>query len=248
MLTAQGVIVVEWAGRLLAAAEEMSAAIGALRTDRDRGLHISASMTVAEHLLPRWLVALAAQQGSGRRVGARTAVSLTATNSRQVIAAVTNGEAQLGFIEQPEAPSELSVLDIGTDELVLVAAPEDRWARRRRPQTPAEVAGRALTSREPGSGTRDVVERALARHGLSMAPPAVELTTSTGVREAVRSGGAPAFLSRRTVGADLDAGQVVLVRTTGLDLTRVLRAVWVGGTRPPAGPSRDLLAIACRPE
>lgn len=67
------------------------------------------------------------------------------------------------------------------------------------------------------------------------------------MRESVRAGGAPAFLSRRTVDPDVASGALMIVPTAGLDLTRILRAVWVGGAMPPAGPVRDLLAIASRP-
>lgn len=72
------------------------------------------------------------------------------------------------------------------------------------------------------------------------------MATSTGVRESVRAGGAPAFLSRRAVEADLERGALVLVRTSGLTVGRLFRAVWVGGAQPPAGPVRDLLALALR--
>ncbi len=166
-LTASGTLMVEWAARMLQVAEEVDASIAALRGARDRELRIVASMTVAEHLLPRWLVALRQQQAHpGTRDGA-TSVSLRAANSAEVLRAVAAGEADLGFVEGAERPAGLTSTEIGRDELVLVAAASDRLARRRTPLTPAQVAGLALTSRERGSGTREVVEQALATHGLS---------------------------------------------------------------------------------
>ena len=246
-LTASGTLVVEWAARLLQVAEEIDASIAALRGDRDRELRIVASMTVAEHLLPRWLVALRQQQAqhpeSHRGV---TSVSLRAANSAEVLRALAAGEADLGFVEGAERPPGLSSTEIGRDDLVLVASASDRLARRRTPLAPAQVAGLSLTSRERGSGTREVVEQALAAHGLTTAPPSVEVTTSAAVRETVRAGGAPAFLSRLAVEADLRAGTLVLVRTSDLTVSRLLRAVWVGGADPPAGPVRDLLAVVAR--
>ena len=243
-LTAAGTVVVEWAARLLQVAEEVDASIGALRDERGRGLRIAASMTVAEHLLPRWLVALRHQEQAGQL--SVPAVSLSATNSAGVLRAVVAGEADLGFVEGAERPSGVASLDVGRDELVLVAGPHDPLARRRTLLGPAQVAALALTSREAGSGTREVVEQALAAHGQRPAPPVVEVTTSAAVRETVRAGGAPAFLSRRAVETDLRSGGLVQVRTSGLALTRTLRAVWVGSATPPAGPVRDLLAVAAR--
>jgi molybdate transport repressor ModE-like protein len=241
-LTPSGTVLVEWASRLLDVAEEVDGAITSLRADRRRELHVVASMTVAEHLVPRWLVLLRQRQ---HREGVEpTAVSLVATNSRHVVEAIADGTADVGFVEGTDAPAGLGTQDIGVDDLVLVVAAGDPLASVRRALTPRQIAGLSLTSREPGSGTRQVVERALADHGLSMSPPAVELTTSTAVRASVRAGGAPAFLSSLVVDSDLEAGHLVAVPTTGLALHRTFRAVWAGTETPPAGPVRDLLSLA----
>lgn len=241
-LTPAGVVVAEWAARLLEVADEIDLAIEGLRAERGRELTVWASMTVAESLVPRWLVVLRRrQQAEGVTP---VAVSLTASNSQHVLGAVRDGSAQLGFVEGVEAPSGLRSTSIARDELVLVALAGEPLTRRRAPLLPEEVAALSLTSREPGSGTREVVERALRVHGLSMGDSDVELTTATAVRQAVLAGSAPAFVSRRVVARELDAGDLQVVPTQGLDLTRVFRAVWVGTRTPPAGPVRDLVAIA----
>lgn len=236
-LTAAGRLLVEWTARLLEQADEVELALRTLRQERSEELHVFASMTTAEYLLPRWLVRL--------RQLRQVTVGLHATNSEAVLDAVRSGEAGLGFVEGPGDLGGLSSKVVGHDELVLVANPTDVWARRRRPLTPEMVAGRALTSRERGSGTRRVLEEALAAAGLQPSPPEVELTTNPSVVGAVQAGSPPAFVSRRAVERDLDTGQLVEV-PTGLDLRRHFTAVWVGGPKPPAGPIRDLLGIAAR--
>lgn len=241
-LTPAGVVVTEWASRLLELADEVETAIGGLRGDRSRDLSVWASMTIAESLIPRWLVLLRQrQEGSGFRP---TAISLRAANSRQVIEAVRDGTAQVGFVEGVEAPSGVRSTAVADDELVLVAAAGSPLARRRTPLSPGEVATLTLTSRERGSGTREVLERAMAQHGLTMGDSVVELTTATSIREAVIAGSAPAFLSRRVVARDLASAHLNAVPVSGLDLRRVFRAIWVGTKAPPAGPVRDLVAIA----
>ncbi len=245
--TADGAVVVEWAGRLLDLADEVGTAMSGLRRERDRGVVVWSSMTVAETLLPRWLVLLRQRQvGEGR---VPTAVSLRAGNSAQVVDAVRRGEARLGFVEGVEAPAGVASDVVATDELVLVVAPGGpggALARRRAALSPAEVAELAMTSREPGSGTREVVERALGEHGLRAAPPVAELTTATAQRQAVVAGSAPAFLSRRVVERELGAGELLEVPTRGLRLARRFRAVWDGPGAPPAGPVRDLVGLARR--
>lgn len=241
-LTASGTVLVEWASRLLDVADEVDGAIASLRTDRRRELYIAASMTVAEHLVPRWLVQLRERQT--REGVLPAAVSLQATNSRQVVAAVQDGSADLGFVEGTDVPGDLGSQAVGSDELLLVVAAGGPLSGVRKALTPEQVAALSLTSREVGSGTREVLERALAAHGLTMTDPAVELTTSTAVRASVRAGGAPAFLSSLVVEHDVASGHLVVVPTSGLELRRTFRAVWAGSDVPPSGPVRELLGLA----
>lgn len=241
-LTEAGTLLVGWAARLLDAAAEVGEGIATLRADRATRLRVAASMTVAEYLLPRWLLVLRGRAAGAGRVA--PAVELAATNSRQVLAALTAGTVDLGFVEGTEAPAALRWRDLAHDELVVVVAPGHPWTRRRRALRPVDLAGAALVAREQGSGTRDVFEAALARVGLPAPEPAVELTTTTAVRETVRGGSGVAVLSRLAVRDDAEAGRLVVVPVPGLDLGRRLRAVWSGPARLPAGPARDLLDVA----
>lgn len=237
-LTPAGRLLVEWSRPLLERADEVEAALLTLRTEHRRELRVHASMTTAEYLLPRWLVRLRRERD--------TVASLVATNSEAVLEAVRHGHADVGFIEGRGDVAGLATQEVGQDRLVLVAEPDDAWARRRAPLRPATIAARALTSREPGSGTRRTVEDAFAAAGVAPVPPEVELTTTAAVLAAVRAGGPPAFLSERAVRSEVDGGRLVEVAIADLDLQRSFTAVWVGGRRPPAGPLRDLLAIAAR--
>ena len=233
-LTPAGVLVAGWAREVLAAAEILDAGITSLRTDQDQHLRVAASMTVAEHLLPRWLVRLAADRP-------RTAVSLQAMNSTQAEQAVLADRADLGFVEGPDVGPGLDSRIIAHDQLVVVVAPSHPWARRRRVDA-AELAATRLVQREPTSGTRTALEAALAEHQ-PLAAPLLELSTSTAVRAATAAGAGPAVLSRLAVSDDLDAGHLVEVRTRGIDLRRELRAIWPHHRRP-THPAEDLLHIA----
>lgn len=235
-LTPSGRLVVEWSVRLLARADEMESAVQTLRERRSDELHVYASMTTAEHLVPRWLVQLRKERS--------VAASLVATNTVSVLDAVRRGEADLGFTEGSGDLTGLARRVVGSDRLTLVASPEDPWASRRTPLTATVISARRLTSREAGSGTRQVAEDAFRAAGHPLSTPEVELTTNAAVLATVRAGGPPALLSGLTTTAVPD---LVVLPVRGVDLTRDFTAVWLGGTRPPSGPVRDLLAIAARP-
>ena len=244
-LTESGGVLVEWANRLLDLSDEIDTAIDTLRGDRRRELTVWSSMSVAESLLPRWLVLLRKrQEAEGVRP---TTVTLRATNSSAVVDGVRRGRADLGFVEGARAPSGVRSTTLRNDELVLVAPADSPLARRRRPLSAVQVAALELTGREVGSGTREVLEQAFARVGLDPPTAVVELTTATAVREAVLAGSPPAFLSRLVVARELESGHLVQIRVHDLEVRRSLRAVWSGGATPPSGPVRNLVGIARAP-
>ncbi|MBL0885966.1 LysR substrate-binding domain-containing protein [Myceligenerans indicum] len=235
-LTAAGRLLIEWSRPLLEQADEIDLALRTLREEHSRELRVYASMTTAEFVLPRLLVRLRRERD--------TTASLHATNSETVLDAVRGGLADVGFIEGPADLGRLASRVVDHDVLVLVAEPGDPWLRRRRPLTAGEIAGRRLTSREPGSGTRQVVENAFRALGVGPPGSEVELTTTAAILAAVRAGSPPTFVSGRAARGEIEAGRLGEVATSGLDLRRDFTAVWVGSARPPAGPVRDLLGIA----
>ncbi|SNX57174.1 transcriptional regulator [Streptomyces sp. TLI_55] len=230
-LTDAGALVTDWARRIVEAAEAFDAGAQALRDRRDSRLRVAASMTIAEYLLPGWLLALRAQRPD-------TAVSLLAGNSAAVAARLLSDEADLGFVEGLTVPTGLDSVVIAHDHLIVVTAPAHPWARRRRPLAAAELASTPLILREKGSGTRQVLDAALG----GLARPLIELSSTTAVKAAAVSGAGPAVLSELAVGEELAMRRLVRVPVADVSLARDLRAVWPTGHRP-VGPARDLLSL-----
>ncbi|WP_328740348.1 LysR family transcriptional regulator [Streptomyces erythrochromogenes] len=233
-LTAEGALVTDWARRVVEAAEAFDAGAQALRGRRDSRLRVAASMTIAEYLLPGWLIALRGQRPD-------TAVSLHAGNSAVVVQRVLTHEADLGFVEGLTVPEGLDSAVIAQDRLVVAVAPVHPWARRTRGVEAAELAATPLILRERGSGTRQVLDAALAGHG-GLAAPLLELASTTAVKAAALGGAGPCVLSELAVVDEVAARRLVEVAVTGAELGRALRAVWPAGARP-AGPARDLLSL-----
>ncbi|MER7933611.1 LysR family transcriptional regulator [Streptomyces sp. NPDC048409] len=230
-LTDAGALVTDWARRVVEAAEAFDVGAQALRDRRDSRLRVAASMTIAEYLLPGWLLALRAQRPG-------TAVSLLAGNSAAVAERLLRDEADLGFVEGLTVPQGLDSTVIAHDRLIVVAAPAHPWARRGRRVAAQELAATPLILRERGSGTRQVLDAALG----GLARPLIELSSTTAVKAAAVSGAGPAVLSELAVGEELAMRRLVSVPVEGVALRRDLRAVWPTGHRP-AGPARDLLTL-----
>jgi molybdate transport repressor ModE-like protein len=230
-LTDAGALVTDWARRIVEAAEAFDVGAQALRDRRDSRLRVAASMTIAEYLLPGWLLALRAQRPD-------TAVSLLAGNSATVAEQLLSGEADLGFVEGVDVPHGLDSAVIARDRLIVVTAPAHTWARRQKPLAASELAATPLILREMGSGTRQVLDSALG----GLARPLIELSSTTAVKAAAVSGAGPAVLSELAVGEELAMRRLVRVPVEGVALARDLRAVWPTGHRP-AGPARELLSL-----
>ncbi|MEU2437854.1 LysR family transcriptional regulator [Streptomyces rubradiris] len=230
-LTDAGALVTDWARRVVEAAAAFDAGARALRDRRDSRLRVAASMTIAEYLLPGWLLALHAGRPD-------TAVSLLAGNSAKVAELLLAGEADLGFVEGLDVPTGLDSTVIAHDRLIVVTAPGHPWARRRRPLTAAELASTPLILRERGSGTRQVLDAALG----GLARPLIELSSTTAVKASAVSGAGPSVLSELAVGEELSLRRLVSIPVEGVPLRRALRAVWPTGHRP-TGPARELLSL-----
>ncbi len=230
VLTAHGQMVTEWSRAVVDAVDRLVTGSRALSTEAGGQLSLAASQTVAEYLVPTWL-------NEFRHRGHHPPVKLRVANSQEVIAAVRSREVDLGFVETPTIPADLSRRRVGTDRLVLVASPQHPLAQRRRPVSAAELATMPLASREGGSGTRETLRRAI---GQDMAAPAVELDSNAAVKVLVTSADYPAVLSELALANELRDGRMVEIPVRDLNLHRILRAVWRRGSTPRGAASEFL--------
>lgn len=197
--THAGMLFAAHAREVLHAAEQLTAWMASNQQAMQQvQLHVGASLTIADALLPRWLTAL-------QQTFPKVHIDVAADNSSAVIHAVRQGDLDLGFIETPYVPVGLNTAVIQDDELIVATAPWHPWAHSQRAISLEELAETPLVVREQGSGTRDGLDKLLRGHHL--AHPTQILASNTAVRVAVTAGAGPAVLSRLTIQAQLAAGQ-----------------------------------------
>jgi DNA-binding transcriptional LysR family regulator len=234
-LTTAGERVALLGRKVLGETQAMMAGVAALVAEEGSHLRVAASLTVAEYLLPGWLGAL-------HRESPGVILAVEVTNSSRVLTRVREASADVGFIEGQGIRLEgMSSAVVRSDHLVVVVAPTHPWAQRESAVRGAELARADLIVREPGSGTREVLDDALKSCG---GPRLwMELGSAALILAAARRGEGPAVLSALAVAEDVELGRLVLVRTEGIDLSRALRAVWPGD-RPLAPLAGRLLNVA----
>jgi DNA-binding transcriptional LysR family regulator len=238
-LTETGALVADWARVAIDSVESLASSVAALRSANDSRLVVSASQSIAEYLVPAWLVAL-------RTSLPDLGVTLQVVNSAEVASDVLSGAADLGFVEGPDLPTGLHAECVAADRLVVIVAPTHPWARRSDGVSAAELAATPLVTREAGSGTRRTLRAALRERGIdASAPPLLQLSSTTAIKQAVAAGSGVAVLSSLAVIAEVSSMTLSTVPVTDLALGRDLRAVWPAGHQL-TGPARDLYAIAAR--
>jgi DNA-binding transcriptional LysR family regulator len=235
-LTPAGQMVAQWARGVIDAAAKLAAGTAVLRDVQHGRLRVMASPTVADHLIPGWLVEL-------RERLPRIGVEVQLHNSRDIVEQLAAGQIDLGFVEDTCGHADLAEAIVGRDELVVVVAPTHPWACRTTPVTIDELAAGSLVLHERGSGTRETIEKALG--GLPEEHLYLQLGSTNAIKGAVAAGAGAAVLSLISIEHELRSGALVRVPTTGLHLARQLRAAWRRNYKLPA-PAQLLVTIASR--
>lgn len=235
-LTDEGKVIAAAARSVIDATRELARTIEQLPRLSSTPLRIAASLTIAEQLVPRWL--------ADRRISGHIEpgqATLSVGNSDEVMTWVVNGDVDIGFVEGHRVRDGLAHVPVGGDELVIVVGQSHRWFKEHPPIGPAELVNAGLVLRERGSGTREVLEDALARAGASLPHHIPSFGSTSAILTAVRHGGAAAVVSRLTVEDEIADGRLAVVQVAGLKLTRNLSAVWLEN-RPQRADAAKLIS------
>jgi DNA-binding transcriptional LysR family regulator len=233
-LTEAGRILERHAARVFAAERAAESELQELRGLRAGSLHVGASTTIGNYLLPPVLARFRSRY---------PAVELTVTidNTLHIQAQVLGGALDFGLTEGLIPDSAVTSEVIGQDKIVLIASPSHR------PPASLELSLEQLAKvpiilRESGSGTRDVVEEALRKHSVELAP-VLSLGGTEAVKNAVAAGLGFAFVSALSIERELATTHLVEVRVRGLEIKRDLYLSTLPGKRASAAAGAFIQAL-----
>lgn len=237
-------------------------------------VRIAASYTIAEHLLPVWLatcpVPTAIEVRNSEEVQREVLAGdvelgfVEGPDVAEGLTARTLGTDELVLVVCPEHPWAGRATPVTAGELIgstgagsaagagtsagagggptsIVPAHAGPGHTDRQGGRPA---GRFLVVREPGSGARAVLEKALAEAGYSLPADVAVMGSNAALLTAVAHAGAHAVLAEEAAASAIASGAAVRVPTT-LDLRRRLRLVRPASAHlaPAAAQVVTLLAI-----
>jgi DNA-binding transcriptional LysR family regulator len=221
-LSQAGEILADYARRLFALAHEAEEGMADVRAVGRGRLVIGASTTIGTYLLPGVLAEF-------WRRHPKIELLVEIGNTEQVHRRLAGHELDVGltegFVEQEELVAEV----FHRDDLVVIAAPGHRLAGKPRVSLSA-VQQEPFILREPGSGTRAVEERALARLKLPVRV-AMALGSTEAIKRVVAEGVGLAIVSRLAVRAECAAGTLAVLPVAGLRIARPLHLVRRTGRR-----------------
>jgi DNA-binding transcriptional LysR family regulator len=215
-LTQAGEVIRTHARRIFRAEEDAEQELAELMGLGRGRLSVGASTTIGSYLVPRVF-------GDFHATHPGVALELEIGNTASIQAAVTEGRLDLGLTEGLVAGESLEVTVFAHDEMVLIVSPTHPWATAQRIGL-EDLAKTPLLARERGSGSRDVIEAALANVGFFF-EPAMSLGSTEAVKNAVAWGLGAAFVSRITVELELRVGVLSEVALEGVSIRRALHRV-----------------------
>jgi LysR family transcriptional regulator, low CO2-responsive transcriptional regulator len=207
-LTEAGEVVVGHAARVLDTLQGLEEELGALRGAETGTLALAASTTSGAYVMPSILQCFA-----DRHPGVHVDISMG--SSAWVADRVAKREYSLGIAGEVNFPHGVRAEPFLDDELVGVAAP-DRVKLRRGKAPAKELERWTLLIREPGSSTRAVAERYLARAGCHPANR-WELDSNEAIKRSVQAGLGVGFLSKLVVADEVERGELVSFRLEGTE-------------------------------
>jgi len=189
---------------------DCSAALAAISGTRTGTVSVGVIST-AKYFAPRVLGAFArSHPGIDLRI--------TIGNRAEMIDGLNRYAIDIAVMGRPPDQLDLDVNVIGDHPHVIIAPPDHPLACRAG-IAPAELAGETFLVREPGSGTRGLMERFFAEAGI--APRiGMQIGSNETIKQAVIAGLGIAFISGHTIDSALATNSLTILDTVGLPIVR----------------------------
>jgi DNA-binding transcriptional LysR family regulator len=199
-LTPAGMLALEYAERILGMSAELDTRLKELSGHIAGPLHIGASMTIGEYVLPQLI-------GEFKTRFPAIVPRLLIANSEQVQNRLVERSLDLGFIESDSHLPSLAAEVCCDDELLVVCSPAHLLGKLAA-VPPRTLLEHAYVSRESGSGTREVIDRYLEKAGVSL-QPVMELGSPEALKGVVATGFGFSIMSRATIALETRLGRVI---------------------------------------
>ena len=230
-LTKAGEIFLRYASKILTVRKDLLNALSEFSQGIRGELSLGASTIPGEYLLPRLM-------GDFKREHPRFTLSLKISDTKDIVQELLQGHIEFGMIGAKVDHPSLHYEKFEEDEIIVIA-PSDHPLTRKRRVGFEDLLKEPWIIREEGSGTQMTVERVLRKKGKSLKDfnVAIEMGSTSSVKEGVKAKLGLAFISRRAVEEELNRNLFTSITLEGLE--SISRQIYIvsqrGKTVSPAG-------------
>jgi DNA-binding transcriptional LysR family regulator len=230
-LTKAGEMFLRYASKILAVRKDLLNALSEFSQGIRGELSLGASTIPGEYLLPRLM-------GDFKREHPRFTLSLKISDTKDIVQELLQGHIEFGMIGAKVDHPSLHYEKFQEDEIIVIA-PSDHPLTRKRSVGFEDLLKEPWIIREEGSGTQMTVERVLRKKGKSLKDfnVAIEMGSTSSVKEGVKAKLGLAFISRRAVEEELNRNLFTSITLEGLE--SISRQIYIvsqrGKTLSPAG-------------
>lgn len=224
-LTEAGKLLYEYADRIFALAAEAESALNDMQRLEQGRLVLGASTTIGTYLLPELLGCFKEQYP-----GIDLVVEIA--NTEEIQSKLLAHKLEVGLVEGGVTHAELLESVWREDQLVLITSASLAHEMEQELTIQQFLAARPpFILREQGSGTRSVLEKALAGKGVGSIHPIMELGSTEAIKRVVAAGLGVSFVSEHTVQLEVASGRLKLLHFNDFVVKRPLSIVYIKGKR-----------------
>ena len=209
-LTDAGEILLDHARQILQSLKDADASLMALKGLKGGRVTIAVTST-AEYFAPGLLAEFRKAQTDVR-------VRLLVHNREEVAQLLSSNEVDLAIMGRPPADMDAEAVSFAPHPFVIVASAGHPLAGRARLSV-KDVAAETMIVRESGSGTRSAMEEFFHEHAV-VPHIDMEMGSNEAIKQAVVAGLGISFISQHTLGLELSAGRLVVLKVQGTPVMR----------------------------
>jgi DNA-binding transcriptional LysR family regulator len=181
-LTEAGEILYKYAKEILSLYAEASKEIGKITGLLKGSVKIGASTTIGNYLLPNII-------SDFKKSRMKVNINVLIGNTRRVVDLLNSGIIDMGLVEGETSKQKMKIEPFVKDELIFIVPPAHPWTKKKIISI-LDVTKEPFILREEGSGTRQMIEKFLESHGISIENMKIALIlgSTESIKEAVEQG------------------------------------------------------------
>ena len=204
-LTPSGDVLYKYAKDILSLYAEAEKEIGKITGLIKGSITIGASTTIGNYILPAVIADF-------KHTHPKIKINVFIGNTKRVLELLNSGTIDFGFVEGEVSKQKMKADPIIPDELTMIVPPMHQWAKKKVVSI-LEVTKEPFILREEGSGTRQMIEKFLAGHGINVSDMRIALVlgSTEAIKEAVENGMGVSIVSKWAARKEAKYGSLKLV-------------------------------------